>query len=206
MRAEGSTAPGRFGKREVEIKLAAPNLGAVRRRALRLGFRPLTRRLFERNQVFDTPNRALREAGQLLRLRSKGRQNWLTWKGSTEPASRHKTRTEIETEVGDARRLGRILQLLGFQPVFEYEKYRTDLGRPGEKGKILLDETPIGNFIELEGPPPWIDRVARQLGYGPEDYIHASYGVLYMNWRRTRGIQPGGMVFGRKKALRGSQA
>ncbi len=200
-------APERFGgKREVEIKLAAPDLGAVRRRALRLGFRPLTRRLLERNQVFDTPNRALREAGQLLRLRSKGRQNWLTWKGNAEPESRHKTRAEIETEVRDAKRLASILRLLGFQPVFEYEKYRTELGRPGEKGKILLDETPIGNFIELEGPPPWIDRVARQLGYGPQDYIQASYGMLYMNWHRSRGIQPGRMVFRRKKALRGSSA
>ena len=45
-----------------------------------------------------------------------------------------------------------------------------------------LDETPIGVFVELEGPPDWIDRTARRLGFSPADYIKASYARLYQQW------------------------
>ena len=50
--------------------------------------------------------------------------------------------------------------------------------------KAELDETPIGDFLELEGERRAIDRSARLLGYGPADYIARSYGALYMEHRR----------------------
>ena len=77
---------------EIEVKLPVPNLTALRRRLRQLGFRADTPRLFERNLVLDNPERSLRQAGQLLRLRSKGRSWWLTWKGAPEPERRHKVR------------------------------------------------------------------------------------------------------------------
>jgi len=60
---------------------------------------------------------------------------------------------------------------------------------------VLLDETPIGNFLELEGSPRWIDRTARRLGFSPKDYINRSYGYLYLAWCRERRIRPKDMVF-----------
>jgi adenylate cyclase class 2 len=60
----------------------------------------------------------------------------------------------------------------------------------------MLDQTPIGDFLELEGSPAWIDRTACALGYSPDDYITASYGALYLARCQARGVEPGHMVFG----------
>jgi len=46
-----------------------------------------------------------------------------------------------------------------------------------------VDETPIGDFAELEGTPAWIDRVAAGLGVKPSEYMTLSYGRLFDLWR-----------------------
>ena len=186
---------------EIEIKLPLANRPALRRRLRRLGFLPVTRRLFERNLVFDTPESSLRRSSRLLRLRSVGPRWLLTFKAPPRAGARHKIRDEIEIGVSDGLRLAQILRRLGFQPSFEYQKYRAEFRRPGETGKALLDETPIGAYLELEGPPAWIDRAARDLGYRPQDYILESYGALYLAWCRRRGLAPSHMVFPKKKSL-----
>lgn len=188
--------------KEIEIKLPVKSLPALRGRLRRLGFERITTRLLERNLVFDTPQATLRRSSELLRLRSKGRQWWLTWKARPETGSRHKIRQEIEVETRQGVQLAEILRRLGYQPSFEYHKYRTEYHARAGKGKALLDETPIGNFLELEGPPGWIDGMAGELGYRPEDYILDSYGALYLAWCRQRGLAPGHMVFAAKKSLR----
>jgi adenylate cyclase, class 2 len=60
---------------------------------------------------------------------------------------------------------------------------------------LVYDETPIGNFVELEGPPRWINEVAQQLGYARTDYITASYGTLYRRWCEGREEEPGDLIF-----------
>ena len=75
-------------------------------------------------------------------------------------------------------------------------EYRTEYARQGEPGHALLDETPIGVFMELEGPARWIDRTAKQLGFSRDDYILLSYGRLYEQWRQAHGIESTDMSFG----------
>lgn len=58
-----------------------------------------------------------------------------------------------------------------------------------------LDRTPIGTFLELEGPRRWIDRIASHLGYTPADYITRSYAALYFEHCRVSNLKPGNMVF-----------
>jgi hypothetical protein len=73
-------------------------------------------------------------------------------------------------------------------------------GKPWAKGlEIDLDETPIGTFVELEGPPRAIDRVAKELGYSKPDYIVTNYLVLYREECRRKGQKPGDMVFRKAK-------
>jgi len=62
-------------------------------------------------------------------------------------------------------------------------------------GTITFDETPIGEFLELEGPAEWIDRTARELDFSPRDYVVSSYGKLYSDYCAQRGVQPKDMVF-----------
>ena len=84
---------------------------------------------------------------------------------------------------------------LGFHETFRYEKYRTEFAREGEPGIATLDETPIGVYMELEGPSRWIDRTAKTLGFARGAYITASYGQLYTEWCESRGIKPSNMRF-----------
>lgn len=108
----------------------------------------------------------------------------------------YKVRREIEAAVGDAGRLRQILKYLGYEPVFYYEKFRTHYRLPGlERVMVTLDETPIGTFFELEGPAREIDRARRSLGYEAGDANRLSYGALYAEYQRARGLPFRHMVF-----------
>jgi adenylate cyclase, class 2 len=182
---------------EIEIKLRLENARATKARLTRLGFSVVARRVFEINTIFDTPAGLLRGERKLLRLRQAGRRNTIAFKGPP-IVSRYKSREELETECADSDSMSRILVSLGFTPAFRYEKYRTEYAKFGQPGAAMLDETPIGNYLELEGPPRWIDRTARALGFSSTDYVTASYGKLYLEYCQASGIQPTHMVFTRE--------
>ena len=186
---------------EVEVKIRIRDVAATRRLLGRNGFRVEKRRVFESNEVFDTPESTLRANRRLLRLRRTGSNVLLTFKDKP-VAGKHKIREEIELSLSDSTAFAEILNRLGFQPAFRYEKYRTELARPHDSGIVLLDETPIGNFLELEGPPGWIDRTAAMLGFSDQQYITSSYASLYLARCDERGIHPANMVFSasRRKA------
>jgi adenylate cyclase class 2 len=180
---------------ETEIKLAVADAAAGRALLRRAGFRISRRKVFEANTVFDTPQRTLRGAGCLLRVRHAGSKSTLTYKGPPAADSRHKSREELEVEVPAAAAVAAIVERLGFESVFRYEKYRTEYRQPGGGGVATLDETPIGVYLELEGSADWIDLTASLLGFRETEYILASYAQLHMNWRRLWGVPPGDMVF-----------
>jgi adenylate cyclase class 2 len=179
---------------EIEIKLPVSGLDHARAAILSLGYGVRHERAHEWNAVFDSRSSRLRGKGQLLRLRRFGTAATLTFKG-TAIEGRHKQREEIEVNVSNAADAALILQRLGLRPVFRYEKFRTEYARPGEDGIITVDETPIGNFLELEGPAAWIDHVAARLGYRESDYIKRSYGALYIQHCERTGTKPSDMLF-----------
>jgi adenylate cyclase, class 2 len=181
-------------ERETEIKLPVAAAAVVRRLLRCAGFRVSKPRALETNTVLDTSDRSLLRAGSLLRVRSVRGEGVLTYKGPVDNG-RHKSRQEIETHLDDPEAALRILTHLEFQSAFRYQKYRTEFKRIGSRGTIMLDETPIGAYLELEGSAGWIDRTARELGFSPSDYITASYGRLYFAYCQTKGIRPGDMVY-----------
>jgi len=185
---------------ETEIKLRVSDPKALQRRLQELGFRLVKRRYLERNCLFDFPDQRLRKARCLVRLRFEGRQAVLTYKGAPLRSDRYKVRREAETLVSDGGCAREILEGLGLRKTFLYEKYRTVYAPTArEKGSgpsyLAYDETPIGNFLELEGPPQWIDRVARRLGYSRQDYITRSYLALYFQKCAELDRKPENMVF-----------
>lgn len=183
---------------EIEIKLRLPpDLAGIRKTLRETGFRIEKRRVFESNILFDNRQRTLRKQGKLLRVRSVGHHGLLTFKGPSEQG-RYKKRQELETDLRDSSAVEAILSQIGYQPVFRYEKFRTEFRAPSGGGEVLLDETPIGNFLELEGSPRWIDRTARALGFSHSDYISRSYGYLYLAYCREHRIRPKDMIFHRR--------
>ena len=214
---------------ETEIKLKIGDVRAFHRALKRMGARPFGKgpeRVHEQNVIFDTPDGGLAKHGQLLRIRTesphaqgkaKGRNSKqrvvLTFKqpiaGAAAGSTRHlgrgyKVRDETELEVSDAGNLTRIFEGLGMSGWFRYEKYRSTFQLPNSKtwarGLLIeLDETPIGAFVELEGPAEAIDRAAMELGFSKNDYVLKNYLVLYMEECRRKGEQPTHMLFSDQK-------
>ncbi len=187
-------------RHETEIKLAVRDAREIRWRLAELGFRPVRGRHFESNYLYDFPDLRLRKSRCLIRIRFAGDKGLLTFKGAPVGSRDYKIRREVETFVEDGHQLAEILLQLGLRQVFCYEKFRTIYAPRGKRDAeeaphVVFDETPIGNYLELEGPQRWIDEVARQLGFSRRDYITESYAALYRRKCQLQGKTPKDMVF-----------
>ena len=187
-------------RHETEIKLEVSNAKETRRRLTQLGFRPILARHFESNILFDYPDLRLRKRRCLIRLRFMGDQALLTYKGAPLQSRDYKIRPEFESKVDDGHRVHEILLHLGLREMFCYEKYRTIYAPRGKRDvtdgpHLVFDETPVGNYIELEGSQRWINEVARQMGYTRKDYIKESYAALYRKRCAAEGKTAGNMLF-----------
>jgi adenylate cyclase class 2 len=183
-------------RNEIEIKFRVDDVRALNRRLRKSAFRLLTPRTHEINTLYDLPGQLLRKRGELLRLRRYGPE-WLLTHKAKGKVGRHKTRVETETKVADGAKMEAILRALGFAPTFRYEKFRAEWS--DGKGHVVVDETPVGNLGEIEGPSRWIDRTARALQIPRSDYITATYSDLFLQWKKQTGSLADEMTF---KAIR----
>jgi len=180
---------------EIELKFTVADPELLQSRLPHLGFHLETPRTFEHNTLLDTPARDLRAKRQILRLREYGGIHTLTHKRIDESlssdTSRYKIRIETETTVADPHALTEIFTQLGYQPAFIYEKYRTEFSiydsATNTTPHLVIDETPIGNYAELEGPTGWIDRTLAQLNVDPATCLTDSYGKLFLDWKQRTG-------------------
>ena len=181
---------------ETEVKIRLADTVAAKLRLADAKFTISVPRRFESNTLYDTADLQLKRAQNLLRLRQVGAESIVTWKGPSIPGP-HKIRPELETTIGSLPTFDQILRALGYEPTFRYEKYRTEFKQTplGNDGVVTLDETPIGDFFELEGTPEWIDRTAALLGFERAAYVLSSYGRLYLDHCAANGLEPGNMVF-----------
>jgi adenylate cyclase class 2 len=193
------------------VKLSVPGVAAARKKIAKLRAKVVRRevggkdgRIHELNILFDTPDGGFARHGQLLRIRiesaggakPKGPTRvLLTYKGPGEPQkdARFKIRDEREVVVANDAAIRGILEALGLRGWFRYEKYRTTFALPSTARwaaglQIELDETPIGVFLELEGPPDAIDRAAKELGFSRADYITKNYLLLHVENCRREGV------------------
>jgi adenylate cyclase, class 2 len=197
--------------REIEIKFQVDDLHALTRKLRATGFLMITPRTHEMNTLYDLPGAVLRQRNELLRIRKYGSTWTLTHKSGTK-RGKHSSRIELETIVADGRKVDAILRALGYTPSFRYEKFRTewsDQKKTGKKktdkkisvgkGHVVVDETPIGNFCEVEGPPRWIDSTARKLAVDRGDYITKNYATLFLEWKQKTKSAAEEMTF---KAVR----
>jgi adenylate cyclase class 2 len=130
---------------EVKICLEHWELKPLRDRLRELGATLKAPRTFESNLLFDFPDRRLTRSDCALRLRTYGDRSLITFKGRVEEGSRYKERPEAQTAVEDSDTAKRILEAVGLE--------------------VCVDETPIGDFSELEGSGPAIEAAAEVLGW-----------------------------------------
>jgi adenylate cyclase class 2 len=181
---------------ETEIKFRVNDLDGLTRRLESAGFRLETPRSFESNVLYDTPDRQLRARTEILRIRSYAGRWTLTHKRLPGPGpgdARHKHRVETETGIADGDALTELFLSLGLVAAFRYEKWRSEW-IDGE-GHCVIDETPIGDYAELEGASAWIDRSAARLGVDPAQYVTLSYGRLFEAWREEHSSSAQNLTF-----------
>ena len=207
---------------EIELKFPIDDLARLQSRLPLLGFQLDTPRTFEQNTLYDTPDRSLRRTTQILRIRRYGDIWTVTHKrmpnnSSEDDDTRYKIRIETETRVEDGPALAAIFEQIGYSAVFRYQKFRTEWSHtaaPSIQGPLfnnarlppevahlyqprhlVIDETPIGDFAELEGPPAWIDQTLAALAIDPATCLTDSYGRLFLAWKERTGSPAENLTF-----------
>ena len=192
-----STSPGHRGAYtgavEEEIKLRVASLAAVRARLEALGAVLLHPRAFEENWIVDDAAESIFGGGRLLRVRRWGEESLLTFKGRATYERGVKRRRETQCRVDDPRALLDIFAELGLQITRRYQKWREAWHLEGVE--VVLDDTPMGPFVELEGPAAALHPLAEALQLDPAHALAGSYSELWMKWRREHPEAPADMVF-----------
>lgn len=151
-------------------------------------------KFLERNVCFSG-NNVGPENGNLLRVR-KADKTTITFKGGIDPASRFKSRREIEIEVPDFGKAVQLFLDIGLRDFWRYEKERETWLLNGVEA--VIDRLPeIGHCIEIEGTDEEIKTTARKLGLNIKDGITKTYLELWMEHKNhlvdmVFGKQPSG--------------
>jgi adenylate cyclase class 2 len=183
---------------EIEVKLRYESVAPLERAGLRLELE--TARHFEDNWLLDTADRQLSARLAILRVRQAAGRGSLTYKAKANPelVSEFKARVEIETQLDDPQSALALLEQLGYRKWFRYQKYRTvyrALLPSSASLHVMFDETPLGNFVELEGAEQAIAEAVHLLGVRRADYILESYLVLQSAHCQAQGRALEDMVF-----------
>jgi len=164
-------------EREIKLRFETPE--AARTAILRAGATPVRCRRLQEDCLLDTADETLRRHRCVLRVRVESGRSVLTYKGPVQPSL-------VKARVA-------ILQQLGFQTWFRYQKYREEFAL--DDVIVTVDETPVGTFVEIEGGDRGIHETAEVLGRGPSDYLLDSYRRIYLRHCEECGVTPADMLF-----------
>jgi adenylate cyclase class 2 len=185
------------GPREIEAKFRVGDRADLEARLGALGAArgPLEN---EVNLLLDDDVLSLRRAGRALRVRTVNGRGVLTFKGPATFDGGVKERLELESGVDEPAAVLALLDALGYRPRFRYEKRRTpwrfaDPARP----LVVVDETPLGLFAEIEGEAGSVRALAVELHVSEADFLRASYWGLWVAARERDPSLPEDMLFPR---------
>jgi adenylate cyclase class 2 len=182
---------------ETEVKVYIADLGAVEARLQAAGGVLQAARVYERNVRYEDAGQTLTPAGRVLRLRQDTRIR-LTYKEPT-TLDDGMTRTEIEVTVSDFEAMELLLGKLGFSPAWIYEKYRTTYRLGG--CEVMLDELPMGHFVEVEGEPAGIYKTLAQLDLAGAPRFIESYSDLFFRLKERLGLRFRDLTFANFKGV-----
>lgn len=198
--------------RETEIKIKVENKNRILDEMRRYAGGEMLRSYFEDDTLYDFNDMKLFKQGAILRLRASSLAHkksggltadksasryTLTWKGVLDVRSAFKEREELELDVSDPSALFSMLKTLGVNPVFRYQKFR--IIAELENVKLLLDETPMGSYIEIEGDAENINNTAQRLGFSASDYITLDYFQLWRAYCAEKSMNFTDMIFTDKR-------
>ncbi len=179
--------------KEIETKIKVSNINSLLEILNTPPFSVVKERYFENNWCYDFDDKRLTKKDILLRLRKINNTITITLKGPTYKNKGIKHRKEWEVVVSDGNNIKIIFRNIGLKKIFGYQKYRTVFKY--KDSLICLDETPIGNFLELEGKEEEIMEIASLLGYSINDFIPLSYSSLFKIFKKAFNLKCKDMIF-----------
>ncbi|MCD6576932.1 MAG: class IV adenylate cyclase [Anaerolineaceae bacterium] len=180
-------------KIEKEAKFYVRDLKKMEHLIKDFGGRVVQPRIFESNLRFDTHERKLSTSHQVLRLRQDTRAR-LTYKEPADPNSEVSARLEYEVEIDNLTTARHILEVLGFEVITIYEKYRASYFL--DEVEISLDEMPFGKFMEIEGADTQhIQKMADKLNLVWENRSPLSYMRIFSLVKERLGLSMRDLTF-----------
>lgn len=181
---------------ETEVKIRVDSLVEIAARLDSAGATIAAPRILEQNLRLDAPDHSLSRARKVLRLRHDSRTR-LTYKEDPPESGVNSDgisrRTEIEVDVSDLNKMRLILEKIGYQSMWTYEKYRTTY--TFMDCEIVLDELPFGMFIEIEGTPDGIESVLKTLALEHAPRLLESYSGLFIKLKQQMGFTFNDLTF-----------
>jgi adenylate cyclase, class 2 len=185
---------------EIEVKIRLEGIEKLKEAGFILNLKH--DKHFEDNFLLDLTNQQLSGRLAALRVRKTDRgRGSVTLKempAADAPVSQFKSRIEFETSVEDPHTMLEIFERLGFHPWFRYQKYRTEYRAELPSGRsldVMVDETPLGNFVELEGEEDAVSDALSTLGVSRSDQIVKSYLALQFERCAAEGRPLSDLIF-----------
>jgi adenylate cyclase, class 2 len=184
-------------KDEVEIKFVLENPEKIRETLIELGAESHGRH-YESSLRLDDSSSSLASKGMSLRVRSTTSIDphgcLVTLKMPTrDEDSEFKVRREVEFTVSDFRAVLTTMNILGFSPYLQSEKWRETLTLADLT--VCLDELPFGWFMELEGPKESIRTTANELGLRMSDGLTLGYVQIFNKVRKALNLPTSDITF-----------
>ncbi|MBN1841221.1 MAG: class IV adenylate cyclase [Deltaproteobacteria bacterium] len=177
---------------EIEVKFYLHDVNSVRERVLSMGA-AFSGRFFETNICFEDAAKSFKNQDILLRLRKDDKAR-LTFKSPPDHPDRDfKIYRELEIEVDDFDTCRAVLEGIGFHPEQTYEKWRETFILADTK--LLIDTTPYGVFLEIEGQKSDILDITNRLDLKWEERILLNYLEIFEIIRREEALSFSDMTF-----------
>ena len=178
---------------ETEIKFLLRNPMKIEDQLINSDGKLIQPKTYEINYRLDSQDLRMRSENKVLRLR-KDSTSRLTFKESGTYQDGICIREELEIPIGDIQTAIKIFEAIGFHIEQIYEKYRTIYRL--NNISLMIDELPIGDFVELEGNnPDQIKKVAKYLGLFWDRHIPMGYLQIHNELNKLDNTQNKNMLF-----------
>ena len=175
-------------EKEIEVKFKLENVDTVREKLKSLGGIPDEKIEQKTFSLFDR-FRFLSRKGIFIRTRKDGDKSTFTIKTrNLELQSQYAERNEFNVSVEDAEAVAEMLKLIGLEDLRILQKYREQWHELGEDVDVVIDYTPIGEFIEIEGEKKSIDEFIDAVGLGDLPRITQAYWDVYRDSCKDLGV------------------
>jgi len=177
-------------KMETECKYPVEDLKVLKEGLQALGAE-IGEEILEKDLYFDRPS----GDGKIIRLRLRGDQVTLAYKGLLEIKNKARIREEIEVQINSITTAGAfedaqaILEKMGHKVAGCLEKRRQNADIPDSSTVVRIDTLPfIGTFVEIEGSADEIRQVAQKLGFDPEIPETRSYQQIFDDFCNSQDL------------------